>query len=98
MGAMLSRIERDVVAAHPDLVVWQVGTNDVLHDDDAAAGAAILRQGVQWLKSAGIAVLPLGIPTPPPKLAPRGAPRMAPASPAGSPSRGRARLSPPPGP
>ena len=61
MGAMLSRIERDAVAAHPDLVIWQAGTNDVLHDDDVAAGAAILRQGVQRLKSAGIDVILMDI-------------------------------------
>ena len=72
MGAMLSRIERDVVAAHPDLVVWQVGTNDVLHDDDAAEGAAILRHGVQRLKSAGIDVILMDIQYAPEVLAHEG--------------------------
>lgn len=72
MGAMLRRIERDVVAAHPDLVVWQVGTNDVLHDDDAAEGAAILRQGVQRLKSAGIDVILMDIQYAPEVLAHEG--------------------------
>jgi acyl-CoA thioesterase-1 len=61
MGAMLGRIKHDVVAVHPDLVVWQVGTNDVLHDDDAAASAAILRDGVQRLKMAGTDVILMDI-------------------------------------
>jgi acyl-CoA thioesterase I len=72
MGAMLSRIERDVVSAHPDLVVWQVGTNDVLHDDDAAEGAAILRDGIQQLKAAGIDVILMDIQYAPEVLAHEG--------------------------
>ena len=72
MGAMASRIERDVVAAHPDLVVWQVGTNDVLHDDDAAEGAAVLREGVQQLKAAGIDVILMDIQYAPAVLAHEG--------------------------
>ena len=57
MSAMLKRIERDVVSTHPDLVIWQAGTNDVLHDDDAADAAGILRDGIQRLKAAGIDVV-----------------------------------------
>ena len=72
MGAMLSRIERDVVAAQPDLVVWQVGTNDVLHDDDAAEGAAILRDGIQQLKAAGVDVILMDIQYAPEVLAHEG--------------------------
>jgi acyl-CoA thioesterase-1 len=72
MGAMLRRIERDVVVVHPDLVVWQVGTNDVLHDDDAAASAAVLRGGVQRLKTAGIDVILMDIQYAPEVLAHEG--------------------------
>ena len=72
MSAMLSRIERDVIAAHPDLVVWQVGTNDVLHDDDAAEGAAILRDGIQQLKAAGIDVILMDVQYAPAVLAHEG--------------------------
>jgi acyl-CoA thioesterase-1 len=72
MAAMLSRIGRDVIAAHPDLVIWQAGTNDVLHDDDAAADAAILRAGVQLLKSAGIDVILMDIQYAPEVLAHEG--------------------------
>jgi lysophospholipase L1-like esterase len=61
MSAMLDRIERDVVTAHPDLVVWQVGTNDVLHDDDIADAGAILRDGIHQMKAAGIDVMLMDI-------------------------------------
>jgi acyl-CoA thioesterase I len=57
MGSMLTRIERDVVPAQPDLVIWQAGTNDVLRDDDAADAAGILRDGIQRLKEAGVDVI-----------------------------------------
>jgi lysophospholipase L1-like esterase len=30
----LARLKRDVIAEHPDLVIWQVGTNGVLRRDD----------------------------------------------------------------
>ena len=30
----LARLERDVIAEHPDLVIWQLGTNAVLRRDD----------------------------------------------------------------
>jgi len=59
--AMVARLEGDVIARHPDLVIWQVGTNDVLHDDDAASDAALMRAGVQRLKSAGIDVVLMDI-------------------------------------
>lgn len=72
MGAMLSRIERDAIEVHPDLVVWQVGTNDVLHDDDAAADAAIMREGVQRLKAAGIDVILMDVQYAPEVLAHQG--------------------------
>jgi len=61
MGAMLSRIDRDVIAAHADLVIWQVGTNDVLHDDDITDAAAILRDGIRQMKEAGIDVILMDI-------------------------------------
>ncbi len=72
MAAMLDRIDRDVIAAHPDLVIWQVGTNDVLHDDDVADAAAILRSGIRQLKEAGIDVILMDIQYAPEVLAHEG--------------------------
>ena len=54
---MAARIDSDVLAAHPDLAIWQVGTNDVLHDADPADDAAIIREGVARMKAEGIDVI-----------------------------------------
>jgi acyl-CoA thioesterase-1 len=54
---MIARFDRDVLALDPDLVVWQVGTNAVLHDYDVAAYQKPVRRGIERLKSAGIDVI-----------------------------------------
>jgi len=61
MAAMLGRIERDAISARPDLVIWQAGTNDVLHDDDTVDAAGVLRDGIRQLKDAGIDVILMDI-------------------------------------
>lgn len=53
----LNRIDRDVVAAHPDLVIWQVGTNAVLRRDDITADEQLIRRGVALMKERGIDVV-----------------------------------------
>jgi len=54
---MLARFATDVVAADPDLVLWQVGTNSVLRDHSLQAHAALLREGIAQLKQAGADVV-----------------------------------------
>ena len=49
----LSRLERDVIAEHPDLVIWQVGTNAVLRRDDLSADEQLIRRGVGLIKEHG---------------------------------------------
>ena len=49
----LSRLERDVIAEHPDLVIWQVGTNAVLRRDDLSADEQLIRRGVGIIKEHG---------------------------------------------
>ncbi len=56
-GEELARLDRDVVAAHPDLVIWQLGTNAVLRRDDLDADAGLMERGVEILKSDGIDVV-----------------------------------------
>jgi acyl-CoA thioesterase I len=56
-GEELARLDRDVVAAHPDLVIWQLGTNAVLRRDDLAADAGLMERGVEILKRSGIEVV-----------------------------------------
>ncbi|MGH7039458.1 MAG: SGNH/GDSL hydrolase family protein [Stellaceae bacterium] len=53
VGEELARLGRDVIAAHPDLVIWQLGTNAVLRRDDFAADAAMTRYGVAEVKKSG---------------------------------------------
>ena len=54
---MLARFEAAVLAAHPDLVLWQVGTNSVMRDHSLAAHAVLLREGLARLKEAGADVV-----------------------------------------
>jgi lysophospholipase L1-like esterase len=52
-----ARLGRDVVAARPDLVIWQFGTNAVLRRDDLSGDGELVRRGVAELKAAGIDVV-----------------------------------------
>jgi acyl-CoA thioesterase-1 len=54
---MLGRFENDVISAHPDLVLWQVGTNSVMRDHSLAAHGVLLREGITQLKQAGADVI-----------------------------------------
>ena len=53
--AMMRRLDRDVIQPHPDLVIWQLGTNDALenmplaHFEARRAGI-----GIRALRKAGI--------------------------------------------
>jgi lysophospholipase L1-like esterase len=55
--AMAARIDRDVLAEHPDLVIWQVGTNAVLRDSDATTIGGAVRAGIDRIKAAGADVM-----------------------------------------
>jgi acyl-CoA thioesterase-1 len=53
----LARLDRDVIAEHPELVIWQVGTNAVLRHDDLTADRELIERGVAQLKGSGSDVL-----------------------------------------
>jgi lysophospholipase L1-like esterase len=53
----LTRLGRDVIAEHPDLVVWQVGTNAVLRRDDLSADEQLITRGVTLMKENGIDIV-----------------------------------------
>jgi lysophospholipase L1-like esterase len=53
----LARLAADVVTPHPDLAIWQVGTNAVLRRDDLSADGERIREGIAVMKSAGIDVV-----------------------------------------
>jgi len=49
---MMARFTTDVVAAHPQLVLWQVGTNSVLRDHPLNPHSVELHKGIEELKAA----------------------------------------------
>jgi lysophospholipase L1-like esterase len=49
---MLARFATGVLAEHPDLVLWQVGTNSVMRDHSLSMHAVLLREGIAELKNA----------------------------------------------
>ena len=54
----VARFQRDVLSHRPDLVVWQLGTNDVAwggHPDDQLKNRVL--QGVQMLKASGADII-----------------------------------------
>lgn len=57
VGEEIVRLSRDVIAAHPDLVIWQVGTNAVLRREDLGADEQLIRHGVALMKEDGIDVV-----------------------------------------
>jgi len=50
---MLARFDQDVLAEKPDLVVWQVGSNSVLHDDPVEPSTLRIQEGVARVKATG---------------------------------------------
>ena len=54
---MMARFATGVIAAHPDLVLWQVGTNSVLRDRPLKSHAVLLHEGITQLKEAGADVV-----------------------------------------
>jgi acyl-CoA thioesterase-1 len=57
VGEELIRLDRDVIAEYPDLVIWQVGTNAALRRDDVSADEKLIRRGVAVMKEHGIDVV-----------------------------------------
>lgn len=51
------RLAREIDANRPDLVIWQLGTNDVLRDRPMADVFADFRRGQEILDAAGVDVL-----------------------------------------
>jgi acyl-CoA thioesterase I len=47
-----SRFERDVIAERPDIVLWQLGTNSMLHGNPLEKHSAVLQGGVDHLRKA----------------------------------------------
>lgn len=54
---MLPRLDRDLVAEKPDLVLWQVGTNALLGEQGVDAQAPLIRDGLRRIRAAGADVI-----------------------------------------
>jgi lysophospholipase L1-like esterase len=50
---MLKRLQAEVIDLHPDLVIWQVGTNAVLRNLDPDETAKLVEDGVAHIQTAG---------------------------------------------
>lgn len=54
---MMNRFDRDVMPYHPDLVIWQLGTNALLTEDGVTRDAPRIKAGIARLKVAGADVI-----------------------------------------
>jgi len=54
---MMGRFQRDVLDEHPDLLIWQTGTNSALHRNNVSSFSGKLAQGIDVAQAAGIDVL-----------------------------------------
>jgi lysophospholipase L1-like esterase len=50
---MMKRLQKEVIDMHPDLVIWQVGTNAVLRNLDPTETANMVEEGVARIQTAG---------------------------------------------
>ena len=53
----IKRLESDVIDAKPDLVIWQFGTNAVIHDVDYEEFGRVVQGGIDRMRSARIELL-----------------------------------------
>jgi lysophospholipase L1-like esterase len=54
---MMKRLETSVINMHPDLVIWQVGTNAVLRNLDLAETAKTVEEGITRIQAVGADVV-----------------------------------------
>jgi len=54
---MMGRFQHDVLDEHPDLLIWQTGTNSALHRNNVSSFSGRLAQGIEVAQAAGIDVL-----------------------------------------
>lgn len=54
---MLERLQTSVIDEHPDLVIWQLGTNSVVRGEDTSGTAAQVESGVSRIQAIGADVV-----------------------------------------
>jgi lysophospholipase L1-like esterase len=57
IGDMLKRFDSAVIAAKPDLVLWQLGTNSILRDHMFTDRGAAIRDGLKKIRAIGADVV-----------------------------------------
>jgi len=50
---MMKRLQKEVIDVHPDMVIWQVGTNAVLRNLDPGDTAKMVEDGISRIQAAG---------------------------------------------
>jgi acyl-CoA thioesterase-1 len=55
------RFKREVAESRPDLVLWQVGTNDALARVPVEAFKSVVREALQWLKGQAVDTVLIGL-------------------------------------
>ncbi|MGY3405070.1 lysophospholipase L1-like esterase [Bradyrhizobium sp. GM5.1] len=50
---MMKRLQKEVIDVHPDLVIWQVGTNAVLRNLDPGETAKLVEDGIARIQATG---------------------------------------------
>jgi len=50
---MVERFDTDVIAVKPDLVLWQFGTNSVIHNDKLTSQGLRIREGLAKIRATG---------------------------------------------
>jgi acyl-CoA thioesterase-1 len=73
---MLKRFDNAVVAAKPDLVIWQLGTNSVLRDHMSDQHSALIRDGLKRIRATGADVVLIDPQFAPQVISKAQAPRM----------------------
>ncbi len=54
---MLARFDRDVIAATPDIVIWQVGSNSLLRNHPIKPAGLLIKKGLKRLKDTGADII-----------------------------------------
>jgi acyl-CoA thioesterase-1 len=57
VGDMLKRFDSAIVAAKPDLVLWQLGTNSVIRDNIVSSRDSSIRDGLKIIRAVGADVV-----------------------------------------
>jgi acyl-CoA thioesterase-1 len=73
---MLKRFDDAVVAAKPDLVIWQLGTNSVIRDHMSDQHSALIREGLKRIRATGADIVLIDPQFAPQVISKAQAPRM----------------------